>query len=543
MQAQIERADEPPRLTPREQQQVAQWKRTKREDRAVEKAAQEILETAALPDNPPTFRYVWTKSKEGTGFSQQWMPMDQWKKERGDKFKLLAKAAKLTTGFGVGAGAGAKVFGAGIAGVAKQTDGRPMVLSQDDPTATQVEPGQRVGREMRPSEECYHCRQLGHWKRDCPMLKPDDNSRKYQPDAEKKVELDKENLEPFRRRARQLSAPLPPKLRGARGEEAEAATQRIQKIQRGRQARNELNAKKAAAVQIQAIQRGKLARSQLQHMDKVEPELEMIPELEVADEIISTVIDFAVVSAYDDMVETAIAGVIDGSRKVSTLAPESGNQQHPEPEPELPCRDEVVSRSAETLDSDRQSQSQHMPTPPPNSPQSEVTGSSNGNKISGQSFVQAGPGTGRRTGLVRGQTSYLSDASRVPGQRATAYGPSARVAAVAPSTHGLWPATEAAEMNTGRVQRDHPDFRPKSSNVTSTAAAARTAQAISSQDRGRHVKFRGDEEASTPCSARRKQGSQAKWREHIPGPGGVRQMPGNKNHGSLSWDAPTPNVC
>jgi hypothetical protein len=354
------------------------------------------------------------------------------------------------------------------------------------------------------------------------------------------AELNQENVEPVRPLAGQLSAPLPPKLRGPRGEAAETATQRIQRIQRGRQARKELNEKKAAAVRIQATQRGKLARSQLQHVEELEPETETTPELEAAAEVVSTAIDFAVAAAYDDLVETAIAGVIDGSMQVSTLAPQPGIQQHPEPEPEpeleLPFRDEVVIQHAETLDSDQQSQSQHVPTPPPNSLNSEAAGSSNGNGGSGRSFANSGLGTGRRTGLMRGQTSYLSDASRVPGQRATAYGPSARVAAVAPSTHGLWPATASAEVDTGlqRVERDPPPgLRP--GNVASNAAAARTAQAIAPQDRG-HAKFSGDEKADAPGhgsrSARGKQGSRVKWRENIPGPGGVRQMPGDKNHGS-----------
>ena len=99
--SQLERANDPPKLTPREQQQVAQWNRPKREDRAMEQAAQEILETAALPDEMESYRFVWTKAKGRNGFQQKWMPMSQWKKERGSKFKALAKAAKLTTSFGV----------------------------------------------------------------------------------------------------------------------------------------------------------------------------------------------------------------------------------------------------------------------------------------------------------------------------------------------------------------------------------------------------------------------------------------------------------
>ena len=351
MQAQIERerAAELPQLTPREQQQVAEWKRakTKREDRAVEKAAQEILETAALPDKPPTFRWVWAKSKQGRGFSQQWMPMDQWQQERGNKFAVASKVAKLTTSFGVGAGTGANVFGAGVKGETRQNKGQPMVLSHD-PIAEGAE--QQQGD---PSDE------------------------------------------------------------------------------------------------------HKQARSQPQHVSQLHPEPETMPELQVADEIISAAIGSAIASACDHAVGAGVRGP----------------------------------------------QSPYLPTPPPKSSQSKVSSSFNGNEVSGRRSAQAGPGTRRRTGLMRGQTSYLSDALLVPGQRATAYGPSATVAAIAPSTHGLWPATEAvAEVNTGR----------------------------------RRVNFGGGELASVQApSARKKEAGQPKLRENIPGPGGVKHISAPRNLGSV----------
>ena len=308
VQAQIERerAAELPRLTPREQQQVAEWRRakTKREDRAVEKAAQEILETAALPDKPPTFRWVWAKSKHGRGFSQQWMPMDQWQQERGNKFKVVSKVAKLTTSFGVGAGTGANVFGAGVAGVARQTEGQPMVPSHDPIT-------EGVEQQGKPSD--------------------------------------------------------------------------------GR----------------------KQAQSQPQQVDQLRPEPETMPELHVADEIISAALEFAIASACEHVVAAGVPPIA--------------------PTPIAPT--------------------QIVPTPPPKSSHSNASGSTNGNETSGQRSARPGPGTRQRTSLMRGQTSYLSDALMVPGQRATAYGPSATVAAIAPSTHGLWPATEAvAEANTGHLR-------------------------------------------------------------------------------------------
>ena len=118
------------------------------------------------------------------------------------------------------------------------------------------------------------------------------------------------------------AAPLPPQLRGQRGEEAEAATKRIQKIHRGRQARRELNEQKAAAIRIQSIQRGKSARSQQQPpLHEPAPAPAPTPEVEVADEVIAAALEKGVVAAYDDMVEAAIAGVIDGSRKVLPLPP------------------------------------------------------------------------------------------------------------------------------------------------------------------------------------------------------------------------------
>ena len=146
-------------------------------------------------------------------------------------------------------------------------------------------------------------------------------------------------------------------------------------------------------------------------------------------------------------------------------------------------------------------QSPYLPTPPPKSSQSTVSSSFNGNEVSGRRSAQAGPGTRRRTGLMRGQTSYLSDALLVPGQRATAYGPSATVAAIAPSTHGLWPATVAvAEVNTGR----------------------------------RRVNFGGGELASVQApSARKKEAGQPKLRENIPGPGGVKHRSAPRNIGSV----------
>jgi hypothetical protein len=584
VQSQIERSGEPPRLTPREHQQVVQWNRPKREDRAMELAAQEILETAALPDKPQSYRYVWTKSEQGGGFSQKWMPMDQWNKERGSKFKLLAKAAKVTTGFGVGAGAGATVIGAGVAGVAKQTQGRPMVLSQDDPMAEGVEPPSPSKRVAKPSDECYHCKRLGHWKRDCPMLKPDYDYRTHQPEAVKearrlleKARYDQEDphlIDAFERALQREEAlyaeieaggggpltprppdqvrvaPLPPQLRGQRGEEAEAATKRIQKIHRGRQARRELNEQNAAAIRIQSIQRGKSARSQQQPpLHEPAPAPAPTPEVEVADEIIAAALEKGVVAAYDDMVEAAIAGVIDGSRKVLPLPPAPPEPEpEQEPEPELEGAGSNVAGPSSAIGSGREAAALRPTPPPPRSADSSISSSAGGGGGGGGGTKGGGkqPGAQRSVGF-RGQTAYLSTASIVPGQRVTAYGPSARVASIAPSTHGLWPATASGSADSDQQKRSSRTVKfsadEKSDPTTATksrrgggghkAGSSKTAAAASAAAGAGRAGGGASQSGGGGAIGDNNDPRRQKWRQHVPGPGGVKQMPGDKNHGSL----------
>lgn len=598
MKSQLERANDPPTLTPREQQQVAQWNRPKREDRAMEQAAQEILETAALPDEMESFRFVWTKADGRNGFQQKWVPMSQ---ERGSKFKALSKAAKLTTSFGVGTGAGAKVFGAGVAGVGAQTNGRPNVLSQDDPMAAGVAvlvDSARTGvtASAKPMDICYHCKKPGHWKIDCPMLADGYDYRKgvdtsvsaaklkleqavwdhQDPLFIERCELNlqiaeakaqiveqeqaREQEQAGVKKARKkefVTAPLPPMLTGARGEDAEDATRKMQAIQRGRAPRKELNDQKAAAVRIQAIQRGKATRKGVSNLSGsrlgLEPEPEFVPEDEVAAEFIAAAIDFGIVSAYDDMVEAPIAGVIDGTTRVLPLPkmpePDRASRARyrrllameplePEPEPEVlaeanelkfvmedeferedftddPVADAMVAAVGTprgTLKPTPPSQTGPVPTPVP--PASD-----------------AGR-TKPRVNFKGGTTSYLSTASRLPGQRVTSYGPSARLTSIAPSTHGLWPATESGAMRQDRQAQPVSGGRsvkfkagskggPPAGAGTEGGGKGRTARARDGKKQ---------EDRSEDINDR----SAQKWRQHVPGPGGVKQLPGDSRlSGSL----------
>ena len=300
VQRQIEGKD-PAKLSPRERQQVAQWHRhTTRERKVAERVAEEILETESLPNNIQAHRFVWVKSEVGTGWYRKWMPLSQWDSERKNKFKQASKVTKLTTSFGVGAGAGATVFGKGVAGNAAQPG--VVGIDQDNPFGG---PGVLSQRLQPPPPQ--------------PTV-----------DEVPEVESPSPAPSPAPRSPRlPLHCPLPPPLRPPpRNVEAEeaAAAARIQARQRGRQARLDLNEQRRAATKIQSVHRGKTGRRAAQGKVATGSGLsDLSPEMQVAEQLVAAAIEHSVAAAMEERVERAIAAAMSGIKPPA-----------PEPEPQPP---------------------------------------------------------------------------------------------------------------------------------------------------------------------------------------------------------------